>query len=80
MATTKQRIAITADRDMGEALKLAARHDNVPIASKAAELLRFALDIEEDLYFGKIVEERMKEKNIRWIPHAELRKKVLGKR
>jgi uncharacterized protein (DUF1778 family) len=45
MPTTKQRINITADKDLEEALRLAAKHDKVSVASKAAELLRFALDI-----------------------------------
>lgn len=79
MTTVKTRINITADKDLEEGLRLAAKHDSVPVASKAAELLRFALDIEEDLYFGKIVEERMKQRNIKWIPHDEMWKKVLGK-
>jgi uncharacterized protein (DUF1778 family) len=48
MPTTNKRINITLQTDVDRALSRAARRDNVPEATKAAELLRIALEIEED--------------------------------
>ena len=62
MATTKQRINITVEPDMGEALLASARQDKVPVASKAHDLLRLALEIEEDLAWAKLVNHRLKMK------------------
>lgn len=39
-----------------------------------------ALEIDEDLHFGKIAEARMKMKDIKWIPHDEFWEKALGKK
>ncbi|MBU6231774.1 MAG: hypothetical protein KGI45_01560 [Patescibacteria group bacterium] len=80
MATTKQRIAVTLDKNMGKALRLRAKRDQVPVASAASDLLRMALEIDEDLHFGKIAEARMKMKDIKWIPHDEFWEKALGKK
>jgi len=76
MSTTKPRINITVEPNIEVALKAIAKRDRVPVASKAAELLNFALEIEEDLVWGKVVLERMSHKDIRWIPHDTLWKKV----
>lgn len=46
-----------------------AKRDHVPIATKAAELIQLALELEEDLTLGLIAEERMSQKNIKWVPH-----------
>ena len=78
MATTKQRINITADRDVEIALRAAAKRDHVPVASKAAELLRFALEIEEDLTLGELMLER-DTKDVKYIPHDEFWRKVYSK-
>ena len=58
MPTTKQRIAISLDKDMEEALRLIAKRDKVPVASAAGDLLRLALELEEDLALGAIMEAR----------------------
>ncbi|MDO8593986.1 MAG: hypothetical protein Q7R93_00530 [bacterium] len=68
MPTTKQRINITADAEMESLLRNAAKRDKMSVSSKAVELIRFALELEEDLYFGKIAEKRAKEK-VTYVSH-----------
>lgn len=53
---------------MESILRHAAKRDKMSISSKAVELIRFALELEEDLYFGKIAEKRAKEK-VTYISH-----------
>ena len=49
-------------------LRSAAKRDKMSISSKAVELIRFALELEEDLYLGKIAEKRAKEK-VTYVSH-----------
>ncbi|MEK6654221.1 MAG: hypothetical protein AABY92_03600 [Thermodesulfobacteriota bacterium] len=56
--------------DVEAALKAAAKRDGVPVASKAADLLRLALELEEDLALGAIVEERERA-HVKFISHEE---------
>ena len=71
MSTVKSRINITAGRDIERALIKAAKRDQVPVATKAAELLRLGLEIEEDLILGQIAEERLADKKARYITHEQ---------
>ena len=67
MATTsKHRIQISVSPAMQQALKHLAKRDRVPAATKAADLLELALDIEEDRYFSTLADKRLKGK-IRWV-------------
>ena len=68
MPTIKQIINITADTDMESSLRRAAKRDKMSVSSKAVELIRFALELEEDLYLGKIAEKRAKEK-VTYVSH-----------
>jgi predicted membrane GTPase involved in stress response len=68
MPTTKERINITTDRDMEIILKRLAKHSRVPVATKAAELIRIALELQEDVYLGKIADGRTRGK-VKFIPH-----------
>lgn len=68
MTTLKQRINITADRHVENALRLAARRDRVPLASKAAELLELALNLEEDLALAQLADRRLNRK-VKFISH-----------
>jgi len=68
MPTLKQRLNITTDRGMRSVLARIAKRDCVPLATKAAELLRNALELEEDQYFTKIAEHRLAQK-VKRIPH-----------
>ena len=54
MATTKKRINISLSSDVEEAVSSLAKRDQVPAATKAGELLRRALELEEDEILEKI--------------------------
>ena len=58
MATTKTRINVSLSHEVERSLIALAKRDQVPHATKAAELLRQALEIEEDQVFDKVASER----------------------
>ena len=68
MATTKHRINITTDPDMERALRQAAKRDSVPLASKAAYLLRLALEMEEDSILEILAQTRDK-RGVKFLSH-----------
>ena len=72
MPTIKRRINITADQDVEKSLLAAAKRDRIPVAAKASELLRLALELEEDLALGVLAEERLSNKKIKWVSHKEV--------
>lgn len=55
----KRRINITTDSDIEAALASVSRRDGLHITTKATELLRFALELEEDLALSFIASRRM---------------------
>lgn len=69
MVTLKRRINISANKSTEDVLVKIARRDGVPLATKVAELLRMALEIEEDIALASIVEDRMATKVKKWVPH-----------
>ncbi len=69
MPTTKTRINITADKETEKALIRAAKRDQVPVATKVAELLHLALELEEDLMLGQIIDQRATGKKAHFISH-----------
>jgi hypothetical protein len=58
MATTKKRVNISVSKAVEDALGKLARRDEVPEATKAAELLRLAIELEEDKALDAIASER----------------------
>lgn len=58
MPTTKSRINISISRDLEKALTAVAKRDGVPEATKAAELLRLGLEIDEDVLLEHIASAR----------------------
>jgi hypothetical protein len=56
----KKRISISADKDIEEALTQAAKRDGVLVTTKATELLRLALELEEDMALASLAEQRTK--------------------
>jgi hypothetical protein len=70
MATTKQRINISLSKSTVQALRLLAKHDQEPIATKASALVEFALEIEEDRVLVEIAEKR-DTKGVRWIKDSD---------
>lgn len=76
MATIKKRLNITLPKETRLYLKKLALRDQVPEATKAAELLQMALEIEGDAYFANMAEDRLK-KGGKFISHEEFWAKVL---
>lgn len=70
MATTKKRINISVSKDVEKAVGKLAKRDQMPIASKAAELLRMAIEIEEDEVWDRIATERLK-KDKEYVSHED---------
>lgn len=58
MSTTKKRINISIPKSLDYALERLSKRDQVPQATKAAELLRLAVEIEEDQVWNEIASKR----------------------
>jgi hypothetical protein len=58
MATTKKRINISLGKETETALKQIAERDKVPVATKAEEMVRLALELEEDIVLGALAKKR----------------------
>jgi hypothetical protein len=71
MTTIKDRINITADVETKTALKKAAQREKIPVATKAAELIRIGLALEEDSYLAKLALNREKTKG-KYLTHAQV--------
>ena len=58
MTTTKKRINITLSNEIEKAISMLAERDGVPEATKAADLLRLGLEVDEDLLLERVASER----------------------
>ena len=58
MPTSKKRINVSLPQKLYVFLCDIAQRDEVPTATKAAELIEQAMEIEEDKYLSRIAEER----------------------
>jgi len=70
MPTAKRRINISLPPDLERALSTLARRDDVPEATKAADLLRLALEIEEDQVWD-VIASRRDVKGARFVSHKK---------
>lgn len=71
MSTTKKRVNISLSAPFENILAMLAKRDEVPQATKAAELIRLALEMEEDQVFDLIASKRDMEK-VKFIPHKKV--------
>ncbi len=71
MATAKQRINISVSKRMRDALIGLAKRDQMPIATKAGDLLSLALDLEEDRLLDTVAHKR-DTGSVRWVSHSAL--------
>ncbi|MBT3292774.1 hypothetical protein HN512_02080 [Candidatus Peregrinibacteria bacterium] len=76
MPTNKKRINITLPNHIAIFLEEIALRDDVPQATKAAELLERALELEEDTFFSKAADE-IDTKKSEFISHNDFWSKVL---
>lgn len=70
MSTIKKRINVSLSSTLEDVLAMLARRDQVPQATKAAELIRTAIEIEEDQFFDVIASERDKE-GVKFVSHKK---------
>lgn len=70
MTTVKKRINLSIGGDVEKMLGMLAKRDSVPQATKAVELLRIALEIEEDQVWTTVASTRDK-KGARFISHEK---------
>lgn len=70
MPTKKKRINVTLQKETALFLEKIAVRDDVPQATKASELLEFALELLEDEYFSKVADARLQSKE-GFISHRE---------
>lgn len=68
MPTTKKRINVTLSDDMEAVLERLAKRDEVPVATKAIQLIKIAVEIDEDDILNEIAEERDTRK-VKFVSH-----------
>lgn len=76
MSTSKKRLNISLSKDTALFLKNIALRDDVPQATKATELLEYALELLEDGYWSMLAEKR-DTPDAKFVSHAAFWKKVL---
>jgi len=76
MVTTKQRVNISVPRDTLKRIKLLAKRDEEPVATKVMSLVEDALELEEDRFLSEIADERLKNHKGRWLSHEEVWRKI----
>lgn len=70
MTTTKTRLNISLSPEIESAVKRLAKRDKMPQATKATQLLKIALEIEEDQIWDALASERDK-KGAKFISHKK---------
>ena len=58
MPTSKKRINISLPEDLELVLEKLAKRDDIPQATKAVQLIRLAVEMDEDEIFDKIAKKR----------------------
>ncbi|MBM3231495.1 hypothetical protein FJZ28_04180 [Candidatus Peregrinibacteria bacterium] len=64
MPTKKKRLNITLPEETHVYLQRLALRDHMPEATKAAQLLQVALEIEEDAFFAAVADKRAKKRKL----------------
>ncbi len=62
MPTTKCRVNLTVPSDLQFVLEKLAKRDDASVSAKTLELVRMAIEIEEDAGFLQLAQERTKKK------------------
>ncbi len=70
MATKHPRINIALDKELRQALNFLASRRDLSVSAAASQLLREAVEADEDYYLAKLADRRAKETGKR-IPHAK---------
>ncbi len=70
MPTTKKRINITVDDELYECLDRLSKKEEKSISNVSLTLIEKALELQEDLYFSRIADERLKGSEKK-VPHKK---------
>ena len=70
MATAKRRLNISLTKEVDQVLTHIAKRDNVAQATKAMELLKKAIEIEEDVVWDTVAKAR-DTKNAKFVGHKK---------
>lgn len=70
ITTAKKRINISVSKLIEKAVERLASRDEMPVASKAAELLSLAIDLEEDQVWDSIASKR-DTKDAKYVSHKK---------
>jgi hypothetical protein len=70
MPTQNPRINMTLPPHYAAVITKLAKRDHVSISAKAAELILFALEHDEDMYFSKLAED-VERRTTKWVSHEE---------
>lgn len=70
MPTTKKRVNISLSTELENALAKLAERDQIPQATKAVELIKTAIELEEDQFFDIIASERDK-RGAKFVSHKK---------
>lgn len=65
MPTAKKRINITVDDEVYETLERLSAERNQPVAGVSLSLIEQALEYQEDVYFSRVADERLSQKQKR---------------
>lgn len=71
MPTLKKRINISVSKDLDDALIKLAKRDQVPQATKAEEMIRLGIELEEDILLERLASERLRTSR-KFISHREV--------
>lgn len=72
MPTTKKRVNITPPQKTYFILQKTAEQDGVSLSQKALEMIEFAIEMQEDLYFSQLADQLFEEnKDKKWYSHEE---------
>ena len=70
ISASKKRINISVSKPLEKVVSFLAKRDEMPVASKAAELLSLAIEIEEDTVWDELASER-DVKNSKFVSHKK---------
>jgi predicted DNA-binding protein len=70
MPTAKKRINITVDDELFKSLDRLSKKEDRSISNVSLTLIEKALELQEDLYFSRVADERLK-RNEKKVPHSK---------
>ncbi len=79
MPTTHPRISTVIERPLYETVEALAKRDHMSVSQKARDLLRRAIELDEDADLSVLAQERLRRSG-KFIPHDEFWRAPKGKR